>query len=112
MHLTRAAMRGQRRIQGRLLPIRREMRSENTANVVLDSVFTPFRDKKRSSTPLDRNSIRLSVATFIESNAFRRHRGFEQMKARRKRAKAAASKGAAKKAPKKKKGRRKKAKKK
>src|SRR5690348_12457134 len=68
--------------------------------------------KIRSSTRLDCNSIRLSVATFIDSNTFRRHRGFEQMKARRKRAKAAASKGAAKKAPKKKKARRKKAKKK
>jgi len=105
MHLTRAAMRGQRRIQGRLLPIRREMRSENTANVVLDSVFTPFRDKKRSSTPLDRNSIRLSLATFIESPRFVGTGGLNTMRAKRKRAKAAASKGAAKKA---KKGRRKK----
>ncbi|HUH83616.1 MAG TPA: hypothetical protein VLX85_03345 [Stellaceae bacterium] len=39
----------------------------------------------------------------LESAAFRRHRGFELMKAGRKRAKAAASKGAAKKAPKRKK---------
>ena len=81
------------------------MRSENTANVVLDSVFTPFRDKKRSSTPLDRNSIRLSLATFIESPRFVGTGGLNTMRAKRKRAKAAASKGAAKKA---KKGRRKK----
>jgi hypothetical protein len=53
--------------------------------------------------PVCRNSIRLSVSTFIESPAFRRHWGFDLMKARRKRAKAAASKGAAKKAPKRKK---------
>ena len=55
------------------------------------------------STPFLRNSIRLSVAIFIKSVTFRRHRGFRLMKARRKRAKAAASKGAAKKAPKRKK---------
>jgi len=60
-----------------------------------------------------RISNRLSVATFIESPVFRRHRGFDLMKARRKRATAAASKGAAKKAPKRKKAaKRKKAKKK
>jgi hypothetical protein len=93
-------------------PIRREMRDEDAARAALDSVLPPSVTKIRSSTPLDCNSIRLSVATFIESNAFRRHRGFDQMKARRKRAKAASSKGAAKKAPKKKKARRKKAKKK
>jgi hypothetical protein len=87
------------------------MRSEDAAHTALDSVLHPSVTKIRSSTLLIRNSIRLSVATFIESNAFRRHRGFEQMKARRKRAKAAASKGAAKKAPKKKKARRKKKKK-
>jgi len=89
------------------------MCGENIASRALDSVFTPSVTKKRGSTSLNCNSIRLSVATFIESNAFRRHRGFIHMKARRKRAKAAASKGAAKKGPKKKKAaRRKKAKKK
>jgi len=93
-------------------PIRREICVEDAARGALDSVLPPSVTKIRSSTPLDCNSIRLSVATFIESNAFRRHRGFDQMKARRKRAKAASSKGAAKKGPKKKKARRKKAKKK
>jgi len=43
---------------------------------------------------------------------FRRHRGFDLMKARRTRAKAAASKGAAKKAPKRKKAAKRKTKKK
>ncbi|MGO8918927.1 MAG: hypothetical protein ACLQJR_23750, partial [Stellaceae bacterium] len=61
-----------------------------------------FVQKNCSRPRFSRNSIRLSVATFIESPVFRRHRGFDLMKAKRK-AKAAASKGAAKKAPKRKK---------
>jgi hypothetical protein len=87
--------------------------TKTVRNALDDSVFDRFHAKKGSSRPVYRNSIRLSVATFIESLAFRRHRGFELMKARRKRAKAAASKGAKKTAPKKKKkaAKRKKAKK-
>jgi hypothetical protein len=86
-------------------PIRGESSQKNTARSHFDSFPDDFRAKKRYFAPLNRNSIRLSLATFIESPRFVGTGGLNTMRAKRKRAKAAASKGAAKKA---KKGRRKK----
>jgi hypothetical protein len=94
-------------------PSRGESPEKNTAYRHFDSFSDDFRAKKRYFAPRNRNSIRLSLATFIESLRFVGTGGLNTMRAKRKRgATAAASKGAAKKAPKKKKGRRKKAKKK
>jgi len=86
-------------------PSRGESNEKNGATCHFDSFSDDFRAKKRYFTPRKRNSIRLSLATFIESPRFVGTGGLNTMRAKRKRAKAAASKGAAKKA---KKGRRKK----
>jgi hypothetical protein len=94
-------------------PIRRGNRHRDREKRPCDSIFAALRAKNDASTPVLRNSIRLSVATSIESRRFVGTGGLKLMKMKRKRAKAAASKGAAKKAPKRKKAtKRKKAKKK
>jgi len=58
-------------------PSRGGIIDKNTAIGHFDSLSDDFRAKKAYFDPLSRNSIRLSVATFIESPTFRRHRGFE-----------------------------------
>jgi hypothetical protein len=94
--------------------IRREFAERNRAKTAPRLHFCVVHAEK---TPFEAGFIAIPfdfrLRPTLESAAFRRHRGFELMKARRTSAKAAASKGAAKKAPKRKKAtRRKKAKKK
>jgi hypothetical protein len=88
-------------------------RIRNYAKRVQRLRFRAFRLKNRCLTPALAQFHSTFGCDLHRISAFRRHRGFDLMKARRKRATAAASKGAAKKAPKRKKAaKRKKAKKK
>jgi hypothetical protein len=86
--------------------------TKTVRNTLRDSVFASQEAKKRHLTPVFAQFHSTFGCDFHRISAFRRHRGFEHMKAKR-RARAAASKGAAKKAPKRKKAaKRRKAKKK
>jgi hypothetical protein len=66
-----------RRRNHRPRPSRGESSEKNTAKSHFDSFSDDFRAKKRYFTPRNRNSIRLSLATFIESPRFVGTGGFE-----------------------------------